>query len=115
MSISDSVMLVKGTLSEPRMTIGPRLTPLSTFPVQLRKVRLLRATAPVSGVVWLSQSLYEDEQVSHTGVAFGCTEITQRRTYIDQYLVRKCNHSSRNSQRPNPLRILPRPFLQERS
>ena len=52
MSISDSVISVKGTWSEPQITIGPRLTPLSTVPVQLRKVRQLRATAPVSGVVW---------------------------------------------------------------
>ena len=46
-----SVMSVRGTISDPRMTIGARETPLSTVPVQLLNVRLLRATAPVSGVV----------------------------------------------------------------
>jgi hypothetical protein len=55
MEKSEIVMSVKGTISEPRITIGPRETPLSTVPVQLLKVRELRATAPVSGVVWDSQ------------------------------------------------------------
>ncbi len=50
-------MSVSGTLSEPRMTTGPRVAPLSTWPVQFVKVRPLRATAPVSGVVWDSQSI----------------------------------------------------------
>lgn len=34
------------------MTMGAREAPLETVPVQLVNVRLLRATAPVSGVVW---------------------------------------------------------------
>jgi hypothetical protein len=52
MSKFDSVMSVRGTMSEPRITIGPRETPLSTVPVQLLNVSPERATAPVSGVVW---------------------------------------------------------------
>lgn len=49
---SSSVMLVNGTTSEPLMTIGPRLMPLSTVPVQLLNTRPDNAIAPVLGVVW---------------------------------------------------------------
>ena len=59
MSISESVISVSGTLSEPRMTTGPLVRPLSMWPVQFVKVRPLRATAPVSGVVWDSQSVWQ--------------------------------------------------------
>jgi hypothetical protein len=55
MEKSERVISVRGTMSEPRIMIGPRETPLSTVPVQLLNVRELRATAPVSGVVWDSQ------------------------------------------------------------
>jgi hypothetical protein len=51
MSKLDNVMSVRGTMSEPRITIGPRETPLSTVPVQLLNVKPDKATAPVSGVV----------------------------------------------------------------
>jgi hypothetical protein len=51
----ESVMSVRGTMSEPRITMGPRETPLSTVPVQLLNVKLLRATAPVLGVLCDSQ------------------------------------------------------------
>ena len=55
--MSERRMSVRGTLSEPRMTMGPRVTPLSMWPVQFVKVRPLRATAPVSGVVCEYQSV----------------------------------------------------------
>jgi hypothetical protein len=52
MEKSERVMSTRGTMSEPRITMGPRESPLSTVPVQFLYFKLLRATAPVSGVLW---------------------------------------------------------------